>query len=60
MSEQKGDITEHLIKGILIGGSIGLLAHLIVGLDIRRAISLGILCGLMAGVTMAKITGKRG
>ena len=43
----------HLARGIIIGGSLGVIAGwLIPGADMARMVGLGLLCGCLAGVTM--------
>ncbi|OIO01566.1 MAG: hypothetical protein AUJ49_07505 [Desulfovibrionaceae bacterium CG1_02_65_16] len=43
----------HLARGIIIGGSLGVIAGwLIPGVDMGRMLGLGLLCGCLAGVTM--------
>lgn len=47
------DRMEALVRGILIGGSIGALAALTGIMDMHRAIFLGGLCGILAVITRA-------
>jgi hypothetical protein len=57
MSEQKSN-TESIVHGIILGGSIGLIGGWF-GMDPGRAVLLGLICGLLAGLTKYRLD-KRG
>lgn len=46
-----GDRLERMVRGILIGGSLGAMAGLLEIMDLRRAIFLGALVGVLAAIT---------
>ncbi len=48
-----------IVRGIILGGSIGLIAGW-AGMNPPRALALGLVCGLLAGVTKALVDKKRG
>ena len=48
---KKPDRMELLARGILIGGSVGVLASLAGVMDMQRAAVLGALCGVLAVLT---------
>ncbi|EPR31011.1 hypothetical protein dsat_1138 [Alkalidesulfovibrio alkalitolerans DSM 16529] len=47
----KKDITDYLARGILIGGSLGVVAGLLFT-TLERGLFLGMLCGAFAGATL--------
>lgn len=47
-----------IVRGIIMGGSIGLIAGWF-GMNPSRALALGLICGLLAGVTKAFVDKKR-
>lgn len=50
----------HLARGIIIGGSLGVIAGwFIPGADMARMVGLGLLCGCLAGVTMKNRADKK-
>lgn len=57
MSEKKTS-TEPIVHGIILGGSIGLIASWM-GMDPGRAVMLGLICGGLAGLTKYFIEKKR-
>jgi len=44
------DTNSAILRGVILGGSIGLIAGW-TGMHAGRALALGILCGLLAGLT---------
>lgn len=46
--------TDYLVRGILIGGSLGVFAALLGFVDMGRGLALGMVAGFAAGFTMAK------
>ncbi len=43
----------HLARGIIIGGSLGVIAAWVIpGVEMGRMLGLGLLCGCLAGITM--------
>ena len=55
-NEKKPDVTNSVMRGLLIGGSIGIIGTL---LDVNQAILLGLLMGCLAGFTHYKIQQKK-
>jgi membrane associated rhomboid family serine protease len=55
MSEDKN----YLVRGILIGGSLGVLAGVFGLVNIGRGAALGMIGGFFAGITLAKRQEKR-
>lgn len=51
--------SNHLVRGILIGGSLGIFASLVGIVHMREGFVLGGLAGLFAGITMARRAEKR-
>jgi len=41
-----------MVKGILLGGSIGIIAGLVMSIDLPRALLLGMLCGVLGAATL--------
>lgn len=58
MDENKPTAMDTVVRGIIVGGSIGAIAGWFF-MDTGRAIGLGLLMGCLAGLTHARITGKR-
>lgn len=50
---------EALFRGVLIGGAFGIIATYVLHMDPPRAFFLGVVGGLLAGVTKYKIDQKR-
>ena len=53
------DKKQAVMRGIIMGGSIGLIAGWF-GMHPPRALLLGLVCGLLAGVTKALVDRKKG
>lgn len=50
----------YLARGIIIGGSLAVLAGLVLpGVDMGRMIGLGLLAGCLAGVTMKNLNDRK-
>lgn len=49
----------HIVRGILIGGSLGVFGWLILDTDPGRSIALGMIGGFLAGLTMARRAEKK-
>ncbi len=58
MSKRELNVTDYLARGILIGGSFGIIGGWLF-LDFRRGLFLGMLCGALAGLTYAARRSKR-
>lgn len=54
----KPTLTDSVVRGIIVGGSIGAIAGWFF-MDIGRAIGLGLIMGFLAGLTHARLTSKR-
>jgi ABC-type uncharacterized transport system permease subunit len=52
------DKKQAVMRGIIMGGSIGLIAGWF-GMNPPRALLLGLVCGLLAGVTKALVDRKK-
>ena len=48
-----------VLRGVLIGGSIGMIAGWF-GFDMGRALALGLICGLAAGLTKRHLDKRAG
>lgn len=48
-----------VLRGLLIGGSIGMIAGWF-GMDVGRALALGLICGLAAGLTKRHLDKRAG
>lgn len=46
-------MSNHIVRGIIIGGSVGLLLGLL-GMHLGRAIALGMIGGFFAGITLER------
>jgi hypothetical protein len=57
MSEQKSS-TQPILHGIVLGGSIGLMAGWF-GMEPGRAVIMGLICGLLAGLTKLYLDKRR-
>ncbi|MBG0777250.1 MAG: hypothetical protein H0S85_12570 [Desulfovibrionaceae bacterium] len=44
----------HIVRGILIGGSLGVFAALLLDMHMGRAIAWGMVAGFLAGLTMER------
>ena len=44
----------YIVRGILIGGSVGVLAGLVMDMHLGRAMALGMIAGFLAGITMER------
>jgi len=44
-----------IFRGVILGGTVGLTASLLLGIEPLRALILGVLCGLLAVATRAAI-----
>ncbi len=51
MADKNKSITDALVRGILLGGSVGVIAGLVLAMDLSRALFLGMLCGVLGAVT---------
>ncbi len=51
--------TNHLLRGLLIGGSLGVFAALAGIVEMREGLVLGGIGGFFAGITMARRAKKR-
>jgi len=49
----------HIVRGILIGGSIGVLAGVFGVVDMARGAALGMIAGFFAGLTLEKKRDKQ-
>lgn len=58
MSDKNLNVTDYLARGILIGGSLGVIGGWLF-FDFRRGLFLGMLCGALAGLTYAARRNKR-
>lgn len=45
------NVTDALVRGILLGGSVGIVGGLVLSMDLSRALFLGMLCGVLGAVT---------
>ncbi|EPR43646.1 hypothetical protein dsx2_2263 [Desulfovibrio sp. X2] len=52
MSDKNLNVTDFLARGILIGGALGVVGGWLIA-DMRRGLFLGMLCGALAGLTIA-------
>lgn len=52
MADKDKSITDALVRGILLGGSVGVIAGLVLSLDLARALFLGMLCGVLGAITL--------
>lgn len=52
--DQEMTIIDAMVRGILIGGSVGALAGVLDIIDLRRAIFLGMCVGILGAVTAYK------
>ncbi len=44
-------VTDALVRGILLGGSVGIIGGLVLSMELSRALLLGMLCGVLGAVT---------
>lgn len=51
--------SDHLVRGILVGGSVGVFAGLLGFAELGRGAALGMLMGFFAGLTMARRAERR-
>ena len=54
MSKNNLDLSDYLVRGILIGGALGVFAGLAKLVPMSRGLALGMVAGFFAGFTMAK------
>jgi hypothetical protein len=54
----QGEVTEALARGIMIGGSVGVLGGMFF-LDLRRALALGLISGFFAALTRLKMQKRK-
>jgi len=54
------DDKNYLIRGILIGGSLGVFAGLLGWMDMARGAALGMVGGFLAGLTLARRRSRGG
>ncbi len=59
MDKERSLIMEALVRGILVGGSVGVLGGIFF-MDMRRGFTLGIIAGFFAAATRLALTSKRG
>lgn len=52
--KSKKDLSDYLVRGILIGGSLGVLAGVFNFMDMARGAGLGMIMGFIAGLTLAR------
>ena len=48
-----------IFRGVIMGGTVGLTASLLLGIDPLRALVLGILCGLLGVATRVAIEKRK-
>ena len=48
-----------IFRGVIMGGTVGLTASLIFGIDPLRALILGVLCGLLGVATRVAIENRK-
>ncbi len=51
MGDKPKTLLDYTVRGILMGGSVGVLAGLLF-VDMSRGLFLGMLCGALAGITL--------
>ncbi len=58
MDKEQSAIMEALVRGIMVGGSVGVLGGLVF-MDLRRGFTLGIIAGFFAAATRLALTSRR-
>ncbi|WP_291320367.1 hypothetical protein [Desulfonatronospira sp.] len=48
-----------IFRGVILGGTVGLTASLLFGIDPLRALILGVLCGLLGVATRVAIENRK-
>ena len=52
--KSRKDLSDYLVRGILIGGSLGVFAGLAGFVEMARGAGLGMIMGFIAGLTLAR------
>lgn len=55
---EENPVLAALAKGILVGGSVGVLLSFLFSMELERSLALGLVCGFLAAFTRIRKQGK--